>query len=260
MWTSSILSEICRVAGWRYGVFWYSSRCGGSLPRFTEQHSDVDIMIVHDAQPDQVMELGRVRGVHITRDPRDVIISGYRSHKGSHWFPEGTEERDHQLRLRELNEHEGILLEIEFSRRYLEPVAGWMDEVDQPDVLEMSFERLTAQPYTSFLDIIGATGRLFKTRGTRHFLVSSVHSALNRVGLKVGLRLPMKKVPGEQVLAAAYRLRYEENEHHHGGVREQWKERFTAEHFRMYYQTYGDLAERMGYEPPDLPNFSKPSI
>ena len=258
MWLQSIFSEVCRVAGWKYDVFWYSTLCGDSLPDFVDRHPGLDLLFVHDARPDQVMALGPVTGVHVTRDPRDVIVSGYRSHKGSHWFPEGTEAWHHQHTIRRLDIHEGLLREIEYSRRFLDPIAGWVDTVHQPNVVEMSFDHVTRSPYDAVLDIVDASERLSKDRSGTHFITSTLQAAFNRVAWKVGVRWPMPAVPGGQVLAAAYRHRYEKNAHHHGGKKDQWKDMFSDEHVALYRELYGDLAERLGYEPMSVSSSTSP--
>jgi len=249
MWLQSILTEICRIAGWKHDVFWYSTLCGNSLPAFVDRHPDLDLLFVHDARPDQVMALGPVTGVHVTRDPRDVIVSGYRSHKGSHWFPEGTEAWHHQQLLRCLDAHNGLLQEIEYSRRFVNPIAGWLDTVHQPNIVEMSFDDVTRSPYDAVLAIMKASDRLSEDRSGTHFVTSILQGAFNRIAWKVGLRWPMPVVPGGLVLDAAYRRRYKKNAHHHGGKKDQWKDMFSAEHIALYQKLYGDLAERLGYEP-----------
>jgi hypothetical protein len=72
---------------------------------------------------------------------------------------------------------------------------------------------------------------------------------------KIGLRWPMRAVPGGQVLAALHRHRYQRNAHHRGGEQGKWKRIFSPENLEYYHHRYGNLAERMGYEP----SFPKPS-
>ena len=241
--------EVCRIAGWRYEVFWYSSLCGDSLPAFVAQHPSTDIMIVHDVRAEQVMELGQVQGVHVIRDPRDVVISALRSHKGSHWFPEGRPEWHHQQRLREVSEEEGLALEIENAHRYLDPIKKWFETVEQPGVMDIAFEEITRHPYEGILQILTAAERLDESRSTARFIATSFHAVLNRLGSKVGLRWPMRAVPGGQALAAAYRMRYRRNAHHQGGVVGQWRGTLRDDNLALYTEAHGGLAEQMGYAP-----------
>ena len=86
----------------------------------------------------------RVKGVHVMRDPRDMIISGYHYHK---WTTEAWAlEKDasgesYQEKLNRLPTEEGIFAEIEhFLGDYETILNDW--DVSDPDVLELKFADL----------------------------------------------------------------------------------------------------------------------
>lgn len=88
--------------------------------------------------------LAPYRGIHIMRDPRDMIVSGYHYHKWTHedWVHRPDEGGvSYQQKLNRLPKREGLFLEINhFIFFYRTTLEAW-DTAD-PDILEVPYEDL----------------------------------------------------------------------------------------------------------------------
>ncbi len=109
--------------------------------------------------------LDRYRGVHLMRDPRDVVISSYHYHKWTQepWahLPDETGQ-SYQQRLNSMTMEEGIHMEIDhFTSSYGELLRNW--DVDDPDILEIKFADLMGSErnelYEQIFTHLGYTGR-----------------------------------------------------------------------------------------------------
>ena len=87
------------------------------------------------------------------RDPRDVVVSGYYSHRHSHPLGSWVELAEHRRRLQAVTPEEGLLLEIDFSARLrtegidLEPfrsLSQW--DYARDDILELRYEEIVERP------------------------------------------------------------------------------------------------------------------
>jgi hypothetical protein len=84
------------------------------------------------------------RGVHVMRDPRDMIVSGYHYHKWTHepWVHRLDDHGEsYQEKLRRLDKTAGLYLEIDhFIFFYRATLEAW--DLSDPDMLEVSYEAL----------------------------------------------------------------------------------------------------------------------
>ena len=89
-------------------------------------------------------KLGPYRGVHVMRDPRDMIVSGYHYHKWTHesWVHRLDDNGEsYQQKLNRLDKTEGLFLEIDhFIFFYRDALTNW--NMEDPDLLEVSYESL----------------------------------------------------------------------------------------------------------------------
>ena len=88
--------------------------------------------------------LGKYRGVHVMRDPRDMIVSSYHYHKWTHeaWAHRPDKNGlSYQQKLNKADKRKGLFMEIEhFIFIYRKVLTDW--NMDDPDMLEVSYESL----------------------------------------------------------------------------------------------------------------------
>lgn len=88
MWINAIFNSIASVAGRRHRYLFGRHRYDIPLPELLNEGK---IEYVTYANPDNkdVELLGDFIAFNIIRDPRDIIISGYFSHKNTHYVKKG---------------------------------------------------------------------------------------------------------------------------------------------------------------------------
>jgi hypothetical protein len=267
-WINAVVSDAATLIGWRYDHFWESTLHGYSFSQFVNRHqlgvAQPSFATCADPRCEDLGLLPPFRGFHVIRDPRDVIVSAYFSHRNSHWFPEGTDGAHHQQLLRALPPEEGLLAEIEFSGRYLDRVAAW--DFSRSDTLELKYEDLTTSPYDVFLDVFRFMGILDEEAGSS--LAAELHRLPVYVTNKAHRRHPkvvhfgfvQEGVPGDELLRLVYKHRFAKRSGGRArgqedarnpfrkGVHGDWMNHFESQHRAAFGDRYGDLVERLGYE------------
>ncbi len=169
------------------------------------------------------------RGFHVIRDPRDIVISAYYSHRYSHvedpTFPQ-------LIRLREtlsrLNIDEGLSLEIRALRTVFDAMGSW--NYDDDRILEARFEDLV-------LDPTGGVRRIVEFLGwfADHDLDP------RRVGEIVEKHTFQKKSGGRE------RGQVDHHSHYRRGEPGEWREVFTEQHHKQFADAYPGLVSDLGY-------------
>jgi hypothetical protein len=155
-WITAILADICatthlrmfevsRIEDWDFADL--RALVGCYRP---------DILVYSNAEIDQVKLLPPLRGFHVIRDPRDLIVSAYFSHLHSHNLGTWPRLAEHRRQLQAADKSAGLLLEMEFSRGVLADIASW--DYDQPGVLELRMEDLIASPVEHVVRIVEHLG------------------------------------------------------------------------------------------------------
>ncbi|MFC7757957.1 sulfotransferase domain-containing protein [Catellatospora bangladeshensis] len=142
-WSRAILREACGLLGLNMVTVIAPEQWApyGSLAELVRQER-VDLLSLTNIQQKHYETLPPRRTVNVIRDPRDIIVSGYFSHRNTHavqalgvtWH----ELPEHRRRLRELDVADGMLEEIEFSGYFLDHMNTW--DYQQPEVLELRME------------------------------------------------------------------------------------------------------------------------
>lgn len=165
------------------------------------------------------------RGSHVIRDPRDLVVSGYHYHKVTteEWCRRPNPKRpgglSYQAFLLSVDEHEGLMAEIEYMARYTgASMARW--NYDQPEFLEIRYE-------DTFADDVGTFERLFRWYGFNQRAVQIGLDAVNALSLRRGGAVA---------------------NHARSGTSGEWRAQFAPEHVERFKQLTGDLVYRLGYE------------
>lgn len=263
-WIHSILETICCDAGLEIAYLYAPRNFQDDLPKYVEQKG-IDFVSYVNADADFLKGLPPYRGFHVVRDPRDIVVSGYFSHKNSHPTDDFPELPAHRDKLKSVSKDEGLHAEIEFS--FTRQVLGEMSKWDyrQPHVLELRQEELTPDPYRGFLKILAHLELLDEAHvGMRQRPWLYARLALNVLHWHHETLVPFKSrlvpFPAERLLGIVHDHRFsnfaggrkegqtDEKSHYRKGVAGDWKNHFTPEHVAHFKEVYKDLAERLGYE------------
>jgi hypothetical protein len=266
-WTNSILRELCFHLGLRHRTAHGPQQYGeaGGLKEWVARRN-VEFLAYTNAEISEAKQLPQHRGVHVVRDPRDVIVSAYFSHLNSHPTDQWPELERHRDALQSLSKEEGLLKEIEFSRPFLMAMREW--DYEQESVLEMKMEELTAEPGASFgraLQHLGlfcreaarqaGTLKKFRQYGNR-----GLYKAHHEFPLPLPPRFQKEKAVHPDVLDAildAHRFERmadgrskgeaDPESHYRKGKPGDWKNHFTDRVAQSFQKTYGDIVRRLGY-------------
>jgi hypothetical protein len=240
-----------------------------TLGSFVEAQ-DIDFLSFINADRQYVTDLPLFRGFHVVRDPRDVLVSAYFSHKHSHPTENWPELIEHRKTLKRVSKAEGLLREMEFSRPFFEDMYSW--NYSQENVLELRMEELTGRPMEMFVKV----GRFLEivdkeeNSSTREFF-RTLRLRMNRLSYKGAGYMPgdLRLIPvprSSQDCVPMYllrdivekhrfervagRKRGEENvqSHFRKGVPGDWRNHFGDRHVRAFKDRYNDLLLKLGYE------------
>jgi len=155
-WVMAILSDICATTHLRLFEVSQMDTWDFANLRDLVRCFRPDVLAYSNAQIAQVKLLPPLRGFHVVRDPRDLIVSAYYSHLHSHSLGTWPGLAAHRRQLQAVDMSQGLLLEMESSRRVLGEMAEW--DYCQPTVLEIRMEDLTAAPVKEFTRIVEHLG------------------------------------------------------------------------------------------------------
>ena len=266
-WTASILREVCfhlgRVFRTAHGPQQYGE--AGSLRDWVRREG-VEFLAYTNAEIEEAAALPEHRGFHVVRDPHDVLVSGYFSHKNSHPTDRWPELESHREALQSLSKEEGLLKEIEFSRPFLEAMRTW--EYDQEHVLEVKMEDLTGDPDAQFRRVFRHLGLLSEEVVDAPGLLTKGRQYGNRVAHKLHHELPLplrRRFARESVIHPDILNAILENHqfrkitsgrskgeadpesHYRKGKPGDWKNHFTDRVDRAFEDAFGDIVEMLGY-------------
>jgi hypothetical protein len=225
-WITSIVEDVCDAAGLRAVSHDNSDRFQGDIVSY-RQDNPFDFWCYINADYCFVRGLD-VRGFHVVRDPRDVIVSAYFSHLTSHPVDLWPQLRCHRSFLQSLSKDEGILREMEFSAPVLYAMLFWNPST--PGVREIHFEDLIQDSEDRFCEVFEELG----------VLPNRVSETVAReiVGRHAFQCMSGGRQPGEENAAHHFRK----------GVPGDWRNHFKASHVDYFKKLFNPLLIKLGYE------------
>lgn len=262
-WTNDGLRMIATACGWRHSVLHNAAMFGDDLPRFY-QTTRPDLITFSNAQWAYTAELPAFLGLHVIRDPRDILVSSYFSHRNSHPTAGWPELVSHRAELQARSQAEGLLLELECRRKQFEEMATWQYNTDH--IYELKMEEFTVRPAHYYADVLRFWQRLAtSTHPKREALQVTLNRTLSRVERRLGWqdRLPRWRTEvtwpwllQEVVEANQFQRKsggrvageVDLDHHYRKGVHGSWRDYFFPELTARFKAEYTDLLVRLGYE------------
>ncbi len=261
-WVHTVAESLAADAGWRTAYLYDTKQFGGDLAGHLARER-IDWVSYVNADAAQLAGLPPLRGFHLVRDPRDLVVSAYFSHLHSHPTHAWPELIPHRQALQGLDKTQGLHLELEFSAQFLTQMDGW--DYGRADVLELQQETFTKDPYKGFLEVFRFLGVLDESHYNKvRWLPYLVRAVLNITNRRSGglqpLRCPMAQLPGERVLGAVWDHRFEKftkgrtkgkedvKSHYRKGEGGDWRNHFDARHVEAFKARWNGLLLRLGYE------------
>ena len=256
---------ICKRLGLQFGAVYDEFSFEKDLPGYASNRQ-IDFLSYGNADFQYMKSLSEHKGFHIIRDPRDIVVSAYFSHRNSHSTSAWAELKAHRETLRNLDLDDGIAAEIEFRGRSFRHMQDW--DYEQRHILEIRFEDLVSRHYETVLQIYDHLG----------LLTQSDYRFINRVGgmyreimafarSKLNMNLPrltrQAAIPAAEFLTIVWRNRFEAQSrgrnpgeedvqnHYRKGKSGDWRNYFTDEHKALFKELYPRLVPSLGYETSD---------
>lgn len=244
-------------------VILHNARLFGNDLRAYSAREHVGCVAYVNAEYRHVARLEHMRGFHVVRDPRDVVVSAYFSHLHSHAVDDWPELQEHRQRLQSLGQEEGLLAEMENLRWEFECMAAW--RYDHPDILELRMEDLTTDPYQGMVRVVRFLGLLDEGRfslGKRALYPAfkGLRILEGQLGGRVTIPIAPARLPAERVLGIVWENgfstkangrtqgREDPKSHYRKGTAGDWRNHFSPRHIACFKAQYGELLVKLGYE------------
>lgn len=237
-WMSNIFYEIQSVTGWtiKYGI-----------------DPSKKINVIGEATAEHAKTYTEFRGVHLIRDPRDVIVSGYYSHLNTHPTEKRPDILEFRNQIKDLPLNEGIKMEMDFSSERLLEMAKW--DYSNPNILELRFEEFTQNPDWSeiftFLNLTSDQSSNYRLKKFANKLnnrklfpsrfneLTVPRNILNDIPQKYSF----KKMSGGREKGET-----SVNSHYRTGESGQWQKIFNREHRTYFKEKFPGLISKLGYD------------
>ena len=222
-----MLIDVAHRLGLQFGYVHNEDSFGHHIGRHVTANN-IGLLVFGNAQNSYLPDLPPYRGYQVVRDPRDLVVSAYFSHRNSHELQAWLEE--HRKALLAADPVEGLHLQIDFwlMEYMLNQMREW--DFDNPNVLELRYEDLIADPVQELRRAYEFIG-LFD-RGLTDSALSDVLQAHSFEAKSGGRK------PGHS----------DEQSHYRRGLPGDWHNHFLPEHVDHFKEKYGDLVVAWGYE------------
>jgi hypothetical protein len=231
-WARLIIEELARVANLTCASTSSPKWFGHDLQAFVDDRG-IDVLSYTNAEPRYLEQLRDFRGVHIIRDPRDMVVSAYFSHLLSHTTDDWPELVEHRGRLADLSTSAGLLADIAFTARLstdgyelrpFDAMRTW--DYARRNVLELRFETVIDRPVHAFASVVE-----FMDLPVGRDVVAKIVQA-NRFEVLTGGR-----APGSERVDSHYRR----------GVPGDWRHHLKPAHLDALAAATGDVVTALGY-------------
>jgi hypothetical protein len=269
-WAENIIRNICQLLGLRLEVLWRPEKLPNNWENTEffrnrnircapEDWQGIDFFFHTNAERSLIEKLRDVdyRGVHVIRDPRDILVSGYFSHLKSHvsspdvnpWMIE------HRQRLKKVSKEDGLSLEIDYCETFFERLATW--DFSNPRIYETRFEVLTANAFDEFrkiFDFVGLPITNISVLFDLSLLRVPLRTALQRFGFKTANN-EIPQIVFKYILhrnsfkskASRKKGTEDRSSHYRKGVQGDWVNHLKGKNKDKFKERYGQLLIDLGY-------------
>ncbi len=205
------------------------------------------------------------KAIHIVRDPRDIIISAYFSHKKVHPIMDSVEGKamlEHRKKLHCLNIEEGIKEEILFTKKWYLDKLCTLSNYSSNNILRLKLEDISKDHINSYRRILNFFS--LKITDDKQFdrlsdLYYKARVPLEKRGLiksskfrnqisNICFEKIMKKNSWENITKGRPKGKLDINSHYRKGVPGDWKNYFNEDIHDMFLKHFGNILDVLDYK------------
>ncbi|MGZ0653991.1 sulfotransferase domain-containing protein [Coraliomargarita sp. W4R53] len=255
----------CKRLGWKIAnVDNQSRKLEAEVHEFCAAQK-IDFLFYSNASYPHVAAL-KVPVVHLVRDPRDILVSGYYSHRDSHETDNWPELVDYRAELKACEEREGLLKELDFSAQFLQPMDAW--PLSSENVHTHYYEDFAKYPIDSIQAMLTDLGLIGEKGDCAPEWLSSLNGllsyAIERGRLGAASPIQRDKLLASEWLGEAYDIRFSKLKsgaaksggpqgHYRKGGHGQWREQLQGDLLAGFNARYGNLVTHYGYTTIEEP-------
>ncbi len=259
-----IIERACREIGWKYIVPYRFADENLHIKNEDELYSfdnSIDFILFPESNTRLKQYVQNYKGFHLKRDPRDILVSGYFSHKHSHSTKNANFLLKHREKLHKLSFEEGLIEEMHYEKNTLFNLLNW--DYNDERIYESSYEEMIKDTPKKLYQAFDFIGFIYKPNLFIRILYPFIAYS-NRIHFKYPrlfpFRIKLKGIPPKsikRVIAnndfkqlAKGRKEGEEDStsHYRKGISGDWKNYFTEKHKEEFKKQYGEGLIQLGYE------------
>jgi len=265
-WFNNIHFELTKIMGLRMHII---NNNDFGFKHINDYYSDkkLNFLSFNNADPDFIDFDDNFRAVHVVRDPRDIIVSGYFSHKNTHPLHAKTDDikamREHRKVLNKVSQEEGLIEEIHFSKKWYIQKLDKLARHGQDKVMRLHFEEITNNPSDFYHAIISQFGLNLLSKASYidwllGFYNKIAITGYNRVGIgfpykrtsisRKELDVLLNKFTWEKLTRGRSKGLEDKTNHFRKGKKGDWKNYFTPSVYSEFKKELGETIGLLGYE------------
>jgi hypothetical protein len=255
-WITLVIERMCNEMGWKYICAYQNT-----INKYKGIQDLIDIekpdfLILPESTHKRTLEIRvEYKGFHIIRDPRDIIVSCYFSHKNSHKITKFIPTQEHKDMLQSLSKKDGMDYEISISKVFIENLFQW--NYNYNNILETRFEILTNSSIEEFERIFTFLDILKNDNPTSQF-VYQYNRILKRLNINA-LIYKVENYSSKQLRKTLQDLSFDnlKNEnnknlgntssHYRKGVSQDWKNHLTKEQEQKIIEYFPGILQKLDY-------------
>lgn len=224
-WIALVLGDACAVAGLCHAIVDRADQFGERSIGTWADHQGVDVLSYVNADWELVEGICSMRAVHVIRDPRDVCVSAYYSHRFSHeLMPQWPQLAVIRAELSEMSLDAGLMFEIRSLRWVFDAMRRW--NYNDPRIVEARYEEMVEDPASFVRSLL---------------LQLEIDASPDEVAQLV------ERHRFESHSGGRRRGEIDDSSHYRAGVAGQWRVAFGAAHHDEFDRLYPGLLRTLGY-------------
>ncbi|MBZ0205149.1 MAG: sulfotransferase domain-containing protein [Flavobacteriales bacterium] len=257
-WVTLVIERICNELGWKSVYAYEKVRTEHGGLRALINDENPDFLIIPESNVELVGEIDRpFQGFHVIRDPRDIVVSGYFSHKGSHLLSPAGVTMEHREKLQTLPKKAGMDLEIAtLAQIPLSNIYKW--DYHHPSILETKFMEITQAPLEEFTRIMVFMD-MIEEKNDRLFGMKCFYNRLVKKAGMRAMRMRTEKYSVHQLESTLEQLSFgnlkkgklkslgQKTDHYRKGMSGDWRDHLTPQQEEEIDRLFPDIFTKLGF-------------